>query len=174
MTLLALLCVVINRPTLAGFWFRCSITAKIYPIILLPIFSAYYLAGIKYHELLMLLATIGTTCLIMLSFWLLAPENTLSFVLYHKLRGLQIETVPAGIISLANILRLTQVKQVENYGASHLVSPLTEERVPLADRAVLGQGASRLAHEPDRRALNRLEARYANEEGRAHREEACP
>ena len=82
LTLLALLCVVVNRPTLAGFWLGCGITAKIYPIILVPIFSAYYLAGRKYHELLsLLLATIGTTCLIMLPFWLLAPENILSYEL---------------------------------------------------------------------------------------------
>lgn len=132
LTLLALLCVVVDRPTLAGLWLGCGITAKIYPIVLIPIFSAYYLAGRKYHELLrLLLATIGTTCLIILPFWLLAPGKILSFVQYHKLRGLQIETVPAGIISLAHIFRLTQVKQVYNYGANHLVSPLADSILKL-------------------------------------------
>ena len=44
-----------------------------------------------------------------------------------------------------------------------------EERVRLADLAVLRQRAARLAHEPDRRALGRLAARGADEEGLAHR-----
>ena len=43
-----------------------------------------------------------------------------------------------------------------------------EERVPLADRAVLGQRAARLAHEPDRRPLDRLAPRGAHEERLRH------
>ena len=43
-----------------------------------------------------------------------------------------------------------------------------EERVPLANRAVLGKGAARLAHEPDRRALGRLGARDADKKRRGH------
>ena len=43
-----------------------------------------------------------------------------------------------------------------------------EEGVPLADRAVLGQRAPRLAHEPHRRPLDRLAPRGADEE-RLHR-----
>ena len=39
-----------------------------------------------------------------------------------------------------------------------------QERVPLADRAVLGQRAARLAHEPDRRALDRLAPGGADEQ----------
>ena len=43
-----------------------------------------------------------------------------------------------------------------------------EERVRLADLAVLGQRAARLAHEPDRRALGRLAPRGADEERLGH------
>ena len=43
-----------------------------------------------------------------------------------------------------------------------------EERVPLADRAVLGQRAPGLAHEPHGRALDRLAPRGANEERLGH------
>ena len=43
-----------------------------------------------------------------------------------------------------------------------------EERVALADRAVLGQRAARLAHEPHRRPLDALAARRADEEGLCH------
>ena len=43
-------------------------------------------------------------------------------------------------------------------------SPATsKKRVPLADLAVLGQRAAGLAHEPHRRALDRLAARGADE-----------
>ena len=43
-----------------------------------------------------------------------------------------------------------------------------EERVPLADRAVLRQRAPGLAHEPDRRALDRLAPAGADEERLGH------
>ena len=43
-----------------------------------------------------------------------------------------------------------------------------EERVALAQRAVLGQRAAGLAHEPDRRALDRLAPQRADEERLGH------
>ena len=45
------------------------------------------------------------------------------------------------------------------------VPPTLEERVALAQRAVLRQRAARLAHEPDRRALDRLAPRGATRSG---------
>ncbi len=49
------------------------------------------------------------------------------------------------------------------------VSGDLEEGVPLADRPVLGQRAAGLAHEPDRRALDRLTPQRADEERLGHR-----
>jgi predicted membrane-bound dolichyl-phosphate-mannose-protein mannosyltransferase len=126
LTLLALLSVMISCPMLAGSWLGLGILAKLYPIFLLPIFSAYYLVGKRYRALLrMLLGSFSATILPLLPLILSEPRELLSFLLYHQMRGLQIESLPAGVIILADALRLTKAKLVHNYGALHLDSPPT-------------------------------------------------
>lgn len=125
LTLLALLFVLSNRPTIAGIWLGLGIAAKLYPIVLLPIFLTYYFASKKYHNLVkLLLGCVGATCITLLPFALTAGGEMLSFLRYHQLRGLQLESIPAGILCLAHVLKLTKVGLVFNYGAFHLVSPL--------------------------------------------------
>ncbi len=125
LTQLALLFVLINRPTLAGIWLGLGITAKLYPILFLPIFGAYYLTKREYRGLLrLLLGSLGAVCLSLLPFALMAGEKLLFFLGYHQTRGLQIESIPAGAIALLSLLRLTEVKKVSNYGSHNLVSPL--------------------------------------------------
>lgn len=127
LTLLALVSVLTGYPTMTGIWLGLGITAKLYPVVLLPIFSAYYLASNKNRGLLrFLLSCISTTCIIFLPFALSAGSNMLSFIRYHQQRGLQIESVPAGLVSLAHVLGLTKASTVFNYGASHMVSPLAD------------------------------------------------
>jgi hypothetical protein len=127
LTQLAFVSVLANRSTVAGFWMGLAIAAKIYPVVLVPIFSAYYVAGRQYRELaILLVATLAVIGLIFIPFILNIPGELLSFVSYHKLRGLQIESLPAGIISLGHLLGLTKVSTVINYGAAHLVSPLAD------------------------------------------------
>src|SRR5207247_1462635 len=98
-----------------------GVAAKLYPIVLLPIFGAYYLAGSDRRALLRLaLGSAGALAL----FLLITPTNMLSFLRYHELRGLQVESLPAGAIVLAHTLGMTAARLDFNYGALHLVSPL--------------------------------------------------
>src|SRR3712207_270245 len=127
LTLLALLCVLAKYPTWAGIWLGLGIAAKLYPIMLLPTFSVYYLVNREYRSLLrFLLGTIGSTVLTLLPFALLAKEQLLSFLTYHKARGLQFESLPAGMISLGHVLGLTQAKWIFQYGAFDIVSPWSD------------------------------------------------
>jgi uncharacterized membrane protein len=127
LTILALLAVVTGRPALAGIWLGLGIAAKLYPLVLVPVVGAYYLAGRRYRALAgLLLGSIGATALVLVPYILLDPQGPLTFVRYHQLRGLQIESLPAGAIILAHVLGLTQAGMVFNYGALHLVSPLAE------------------------------------------------
>lgn len=127
LTLLSLLSVLVDRPTLAGLWLGLGVVTKIYPIVLLPIFSTYYLAGRRYRALLRLLSgSVGAIGLILLPFFLVAPGRLFSFLQYHLMRGLQIESLPAGVISLVHVLGLAQAKIVNNYNADHIVSPLAD------------------------------------------------
>jgi hypothetical protein len=127
LTLLSLLCVLGKCPTWAGIWLGLGIVAKLYPVVLLPIFSLYYLINREYRIWLgFLLGTIGSVLLTLLPFALLTQGQLLSFLSYHKARGLQIETLPAGVISLGHVLGLTQVKWTFRYGAFEIVSPFND------------------------------------------------
>lgn len=142
LTLLALLSVTTARPIPAGVWLSLSTVAKLYPVVLLPIFVAYYLAGKKYRALLRFsLSSVSATVILLLPFILTEPGKLLSFLHYHQLRGLQIESFLAGVILFVRIFGLTTAELVHNYGALHLESPLsvtTLEWLPLLFLLVFG------------------------------------
>ncbi len=126
LTILAFVSVLRGRPAWAGFWGGLGIAAKLYPLVLLPIFGLYYLAGRQYRGLIRMI--LGSALAVLLTllpflFAFTAPAQLFSFLSYHSLRGLQIESLPAGAIVLAHTLGLTPAKLEFNYGALHLVSP---------------------------------------------------
>jgi uncharacterized membrane protein len=125
LTVLALLCLLRQRPGWAGIWLGLGVAAKLYPIVLLPIFGVYYLAGKNRPALLRLaLGSAGALAATLLPFVLIAPGPLLSFLRYHELRGLQLESLPAGAIMLAHVLGMTPAGLEFNYGALQIVSPL--------------------------------------------------
>lgn len=142
LTQLAFLGVIANRPSLAGIGIGLGIAAKLYPAILLPIFSLYYLVKREYSAFLRsLIASTVTACLVLLPFALVGSEGFFNFLSYHKLRGIQLETLPAGVILLAHKLGWTEVEVIFNYGAFHLVSPLADsvlKGLPLAFLLLFG------------------------------------
>lgn len=146
LTLLALLCAQRGLPGLAGWWLGCGVAAKLYPLVLLPIFAAYYLVDGDWRALLRLglgsaLAVLGA----LLPFALLAPDDLFTFLSYHQQRGLQVESLPAGAIMLARGLGWTEAEMVYNYGALHLVSPLAETALGWLPFALVGLFALVLA-----------------------------
>ena len=125
LTALALLCIVRQRPGWAGIWLGLGVAAKLYPAVLLLVFGAYCLAEKNRPALLRLaLGSAGALMVTLLPFVLIAPGPLLSFLRYHQLRGLQLESLPAGMIVLAHVVGMTPAKLEFNYGALHLASPL--------------------------------------------------
>jgi uncharacterized membrane protein len=125
LTALALLCLVRQRPGWAGIWLGLGVAAKLYPAVLLLILGAYYLAEKNRPAFLRLgFGSAGALIATLLPFVLIAPEPLLSFLRYHQLRGLQLESLPAGVIVLAHALGLTLARLEFNYGALHVASPL--------------------------------------------------
>jgi hypothetical protein len=132
LTLLALLCVLAGRPGWAGLWTGLAIATKLYPVMLLPIFGAYYSVGRQSRPLgRLLLGSAGALTLSLLPVLLVAPGGWLSFLQYHKVRGLQIESLPAGVILLGQLAGLTTVGVRREFGAVHLASPLASLAVGL-------------------------------------------
>ena len=125
LTVLALLCVLRERPGWAGVCLGLGIAAKLYPVVLLAVFGVYYIASQNRPALRRLaLGGAGALAATLLPFLLLAPGPLLSFLRYHGLRGLQLESLPAGLIVLAQVLGLSPARLEFNYGAMHVVSPL--------------------------------------------------
>src|SRR5262245_12345191 len=105
LTVLALLAVLAGWPALAGVWLGVGVAAKLYPAVCLPIFGAYYLVGRNYRALgSLIVGSAVTVAVSLIPFFLLDPGGWLSFIQYHQLRGIQIESLPAGVIALAHVL----------------------------------------------------------------------
>lgn len=145
LTALALLAYTDRRPALAGFWLGLGAAAKIYPLVLLGIFGAVYLAAGQWRAIVRMGLTCGAViaaCL--LPFVWLAPETWSVFLTYHQERGLQIESLAGAAIWLAATLDLTQTDKIFNYGALHIDGPLADALLPWQTRmlalAVIGVG----------------------------------
>jgi uncharacterized membrane protein len=127
LTVLALVTVISLRPTFAGIFLGFGIAAKLYPVILLPVFTVYYFANRSYRAILNLwLGTVGTVFLIFLPFIITSHGKFFYFLTYHKERGLQIESFSAGIISLIHKFGFIEVKTIAGYGSRNIVSPLND------------------------------------------------
>lgn len=124
LTALALLAAARGRPGWAGVWLGLGVATKLYPVVLLPVFGLYYLAGRERRALgqLALGAAAGTLAPL-LPFLLAAPRELAAFLTYHQLRGLQLESLPAGLILFAHVFGRAAATLEFNYGALHLVSP---------------------------------------------------
>jgi uncharacterized membrane protein len=139
LTVLALLCVLSGLPLLAGIWLGLGVAAKLYPIVLMPIFAAYYLAsGNRPAMLRLTLGSIDATALPLVPFVLTDPASMFAFLRYHEMRGLQIESLPAGAILLAQLLGIAEARLAFNYGALHLASPLADAALKWLPLAFVG------------------------------------
>ncbi len=138
LTALALLAVVKQRPALAGLWLGLATVAKVYPMVLVGLFAAYYLAvGERRKCARLVCASIAVAALIMLPFRLAAPDEWLSFLAYHRDRGFEIGSSVAGALMLAGDLGFAPVTIVYNYGAHHVVSALASALLPWTGPALL-------------------------------------
>jgi len=127
LTFFTLIFVQKKQPIFAGILLALGVGAKLYPLVLLPVLCLYYLVLKQYSALSkFLLSNFGTSFIIGLSFWLLAGSKLLSFVQYHRLRGLQLESLPAGLLLLATNFSWLKVDLIYNYGAVHIGSPLAD------------------------------------------------
>ncbi|MGA0557573.1 glycosyltransferase 87 family protein [Larkinella sp. VNQ87] len=123
LTFLAFRAVVHQKPLRAGFWLGLAVLAKLYPVILAPVLGLYYLLSNQYRAGIRFLAGTGLTLSLVLLPLLWASDNQiLRFLTYHQARGLQIESVAAGLLLLWQLPDLKAVSTEFNYGAFHLIA----------------------------------------------------
>lgn len=124
---LSVAAVIGGHPTQVGIWLGLGLAAKLYPIVLLPVFSMYYWVSGRYRSLFKVFVGLSLAIsLTIMPFLHIGMEQLLFFLQYHRLRGLQIESLPAGIILLGHILGFSPVAVVGNFGASHIDSSLAD------------------------------------------------
>ncbi len=121
---------------LAGVALGLGAMAKLYPAVMLPIFLLYlwYTKGDR-RAVWRYLVGFGLTCtLVILPFALTGLEGLKSFVTYHSERGLQLETIFAGLIVFASYLGLSEAQVVNDHLSFEIVSPWAR---PLATASTL-------------------------------------
>ena len=142
LTLLALAGVVASLPLVAGFCLGLAVAAKLYPLVLLPVFGLAYLIERRFRALAALVAgTVAAATLTALPVLPPDPIRWLSSLGYVQERGLQIETVPAGVVLLFNALGWPRASADFTFASFHLTSPLADAILrwqPLAMVAAFG------------------------------------
>jgi hypothetical protein len=98
---LAILLALEGRAALAGVALGLGVLAKIYPLVLVPALAAAWLAPLDRDRLARFGAGLGATVAIgLLPVVALVGDRAWGFVTYQADRGLEIETLPAGLILL--------------------------------------------------------------------------
>ncbi|SDE98993.1 Mannosyltransferase (PIG-M) [Dyadobacter soli] len=115
-----------GKPFFSGMSLVASVAAKLYSIVLFPVFGLYYLFNSELRKMLRLAA--GAGCLGALIFGCIAwakMDTAPDFMRYHLLRGIQIESLAGGILLLLEQTGIVELDVAHNFGAMHLVTPLS-------------------------------------------------
>lgn len=125
-TILVIYYVVKQSPVASGVWLAVGILAKLYPVIFVAPIVFYYFVNKQYRFLALFLggvSVISVLTIVAMYFW--AGEDVGSFLKYHQLRGIQLESLVGGWLVLWNKIGGTPLQTIANFGAIHLVTPLT-------------------------------------------------
>ena len=123
LTLAAFYCLLQKKPFAAGVWLGFAVAAKLYPIVLLPVFALYLLTlGRRRDTAYLTVGGFGAMALCVVPFLRIPLSTFLTFLTFHQQRGLEIESLGAGVLMIAHAEGWTNAKMVTNYGACNLSS----------------------------------------------------
>jgi len=132
LTIIALVAIASGRPASAGFALALGTATKLYPAFLVPVFFAYYAFGRKWRSATMVvfgfvafIAALGAVLI------LVAGRDGLMFLTYQEDRGIEIESVMAGIVMLAHNLFRTRAFVTFGFGSFQVESPLIATLTPI-------------------------------------------
>ena len=127
-TAAAVIAVLENSPAVAGALIGLGVATKLYPIALLPVLVAWYASRGNWRSVARLVgASVAVSVAALLPFMLWARGDVFSFLRYHERRGLEIESVPAGILMLTQMAGHATLRVVNNFGAMHLQAGAADE-----------------------------------------------
>lgn len=134
--------VVERRPGAAGVALGLGTMLKLYPIALLPILGAYVLTRRDRAGFVRLLAGCASVViLVMAAAWALAGPASLQWLVYQQERGLQIESLGAGLLLGLHVLVGRPLDVVYAFGSVQVQAPGSDLLVaasPIALAVLLG------------------------------------
>jgi hypothetical protein len=154
--------IVDRRPGAAGVALGLGTMLKLYPLALLPVLGAYALAGrdrAGFGRLLVGCASV--VIVVMAAAWMLAGPASLQWLLYQEERGLQIESLGAGLFLGLHALVGQPVDVAYAFGSIQVQAPGSDLLVaasPIALMALLGivTGVAAMRFRRDYRRLGRV------------------
>ena len=111
----------ITRPYLAGVVLMLAIEAKLYPIIFLPILVLFYLINKDYQK--MTAFFVGSVVTLLFTLLIVLPLTGISFfdfLAYHQQRGIQLESIVAGLLLVLNQFDLVDLRLTNSFGSFNI------------------------------------------------------
>lgn len=131
--------VVDRRPGVAGVALGLGTMLKLYPLALLPVLGVYVLAGRDRTGFVRLaVGCASVVILVMAAAWVLAGPASLQWLVYQQERGLQIESLGAGLVLGLHLL-LGQAVDVRNaFGSIQVHAPGSDLLVAASPVVLVG------------------------------------
>ena len=124
-TALALVAVASRKPAWAGFALAIGAAAKLYPAFLVPVFVAYYLFGRRWRSAAMVVLGFGAFIVGLAALlYAVAGTDGFTFLTYQEDRGVEIESIQAGLVLAAHNLFGTPINVFHDFGSYQVSSPL--------------------------------------------------
>ena len=113
-----------DRPIAAGVALGLGVLAKLYPIAAAPALAVAWFAPRDDRRLISFGAATAMTIVVgIVPFLLLAGTDTLTFLAYQSLRGLQIESIGGGLVILMGLAQGTHLPTDAPYKAIEVMGP---------------------------------------------------
>jgi len=120
LTILALLFIQDRKPFWSGVSLGLAVIAKLYPLVILPVFYGYTLAKKDWKAALRLTLGLTLAAALLILFFALHPSWPLGMLSYHELRGLNIDSLPGGAFLLAKAAGWADVDIIHNFGSFNI------------------------------------------------------
>jgi hypothetical protein len=126
-TILFIYFMVIASPAVSGVWLAVGILVKIYPIVFFLPIMMYCIINKQFKYLFLFLCGFSAVFVLGLgATYLLVGNDLVTFLKYHQLRGIQIESVLGAFLLFWYKIMGLPLNTIANFGAIHLVTSQTE------------------------------------------------
>ena len=116
-----------RRPSVVGVAIALGVLAKLYPLAVVPALAIPFLAPFDLRALVRYGLSFGLTIgLVLAPFLVLAGDDTFAFLRYQGERGLEIESIGAGLAMLSGLLSGQPVGQSYGFSAVQVTGPFAE------------------------------------------------